>query len=526
MTITHTTASFAPAASGPTAAVTRDASSVTGARGYFLSVGTKGLLVFIALLAYLMGISLFALHHKKLLLQDFERMQTAIEEETILSQAHVSIFHAIGALTVNFNDPDVEVGMRRIAMHQQLFLKRQAEVTAHFPRLIANAGQVNEAFARATIEPSHDNLKLLINELLESESDLESAIAEAREKRKALSENYRAQSNRAAVTVLLLGALGLLLLGTAIGLFFRRLVEDLRVLQSVALETVRGIRGKSLKVTRHDEVGQLMAAVNSMADTLDQSARDLMLERQRYFHKEKMAAIGTLAAGIAHEIGNPIAAISGVAQEMMDRRATGGKTGNPKGCRACHPELILAQTTRLAAITREISMFAAPSTAESQLLDLNANVRSTSRLIRYDKRLEHIALQLELDSQLPAIQGVADQLTQLVMNLLINAMDALQSASGSAPRILIQTGSDTQQAWMFINDNVCGMTAQTLSHAFEAFYTTKAVGKGTGLGLSLCYSIVKAHGGSIDIQSTPGVGTQVQVCFPLNAPSTPETSSL
>jgi signal transduction histidine kinase len=287
-----------------------------------------------------------------------------------------------------------------------------------------------------------------------------------------------------------LGALGLLLLGLATALFFRRMVS----------------------------------AVNRMGDSLDQSARDLMLERQRYFHKDKMAAIGTLAAGIAHEIGNPIAAISGVAQEMMDRRASGtGYLGaDPDG----HPELILAQTKRLAAITREISMFAAPSSAESQLLDLNDIVRSTSRLIRYDKRLEPITLHLELDPHLPAIQGTADQLTQLIINLLINAMDALQSVSGREPSILIQTGADSERAWMFVNDNGCGMTEQTLIHVFEAFFTTNVVGQGTGLGLSLCYSIVKAHEGTIDIQSTPGIGTQVQVCFPLDATFNKEPSAV
>jgi signal transduction histidine kinase len=171
-------------------------------------------------------------------------------------------------------------------------------------------------------------------------------------------------------------------------------------------------------------------------------------------------------------------------------------------------------------------MFAAPSTAESQLLDLNAIVRSTSRLIRYDKRLGPIDLQLELDPHLPAIQGTADQLTQLIINLLINAMDALQAVDGRMPAILIQTGADAERAWMFVNDNGCGMTAQTLSHVFEAFFTTKVVGQGTGLGLSLCYAIVKAHEGSIDIQSTPGAGTQVQVCFPLDQTFTQEPSAV
>jgi signal transduction histidine kinase len=305
-------------------------------------------------------------------------------------------------------------------------------------------------------------------------------LAAARDKRQALSAHYRAQSQSAMQTMVLLGALGLLLLAGALALFFRRMVST----------------------------------VKRMGDTLDQSARDLTLERQRYFHKDKMAAIGTLAAGIAHEIGNPIAAISGVAQDMMDRRDSG--LGALEVAGDGHPELILAQTKRLAAITREISMFAAPSSAEAQLLDLNAIVRSTTQLIRYDKRLEPITLQLELDPHLPAIQGTADQLTQLIINLLINAMDALHPVGGRVPRILIETGAEAGHAWMCVSDNGCGMTAQTLSHVFEAFFTTKMVGQGTGLGLSLCYSIVKAHAGSIDIQSTPEVGTQVQVRLPLD----------
>lgn len=432
----HTPAFTASILPGPASAPLPGEAGTQGKRAYLLSVGTRGMLVIGALLAYLMGISLYAMHQKQVLLQDFERMQAAMEEEAVLSQARLSAYQAIGALSVQ---------------------GKQADRDAALPALAGDA---------------------------------QDTLAAAREKRQALSGQYRAQSQAAARTMVVLGALGLLLLGLAIALFFRRMVS----------------------------------AVNRMGDSLDQSARDLMLERQRYFHKDKMAAIGTLAAGIAHEIGNPIAAISGIAQEMMDRRASG--MGDLNGESDGHPEMILAQTKRLAAITREISMFAAPSTAESQLLDLNDIVRSTSRLIRYDKRLEPITLHLELDPHLPAIQGTADQLTQLIINLLINAMDALQSVSGRDPRILIQTGADSERAWMFVNDNGCGMTEQTLSHVFEAFFTTKVVGQGTGLGLSLCYSIVKAHEGTIDIQSTPGQGTQVQVCFPLDATFNKETAAV
>jgi signal transduction histidine kinase len=243
-----------------------------------------------------------------------------------------------------------------------------------------------------------------------------------------------------------------------------------------------------------------------------------MLERQKYFHQEKMAAIGTLAAGITHEIGNPIAAISGIAQEMIERRALSTLNCLAANCHDCRPDLIFTQTQRLAAITREITEFAAPRAASIELLDLNALLRSTSSLIRYDKRLQRVHLQLELDSQLPAIYGVADQLTQLVMNLLINSMDAFDGVEDRAPRILISTRSTTDSVILTIEDNGHGIDQEYLSRVFEAFFTTKPAGKGTGLGLSLCYSITKNHGGTIDINSTLGVGTKVQVAFSLNNP--------
>jgi signal transduction histidine kinase len=245
-----------------------------------------------------------------------------------------------------------------------------------------------------------------------------------------------------------------------------------------------------------------------------------MLKRQTYFHQEKMAAIGTLAAGVAHEIGNPIAAISGLAQEMIATRDVGCGT-----CGGCSPELIVAQTTRLASITREIAEFASPRAAEPQYMDLNEQIRNTTSLLRYDGRLKHVALNLELDPQLPAIYGVADKFTQLVMNLLINAMDALDGVTGRAPAITVATRVGGQRAILVVEDNGCGMAPATRDRAFEAFFTTKPAGKGTGLGLSLCYSIVKTHGGNIELVSTVGTGTRVQMDFPLDDTSYNEANA-
>jgi two-component system NtrC family sensor kinase len=279
-------------------------------------------------------------------------------------------------------------------------------------------------------------------------------------------------------------------------------------LKARALGIIKGERNTLTPVTRNDEVGELMEAVNQMASALDEREKELVIARQKFFHREKMAAVGALAAGVAHEIGNPIAAMSGVLQEMVDEQASGQLNGEGSN----KLSVLQAQIQRLSAITREISGFAAPQPMERQLLDLNGLVRTTAGLMGYDKRMNRVNLRLNLDSQLPAIYGVADQLTQVIMNLLINAADVL-SYSQEGPREITLKTEFSDNACLTVTDNGRGMDQETLNRAFEAFFTTKS--KGTGLGLSLCYSIVNGHGGTIEIDSTPNQGTQVKIYLPL-----------
>jgi two-component system NtrC family sensor kinase len=307
------------------------------------------------------------------------------------------------------------------------------------------------------------------------------------------------------------------LLGAIIGLFFTRLTKDLHTLKARAFDIIRGERNVLTPVTRNDEVGELMQAVNQMASALNEREKELVIARQKYFHQEKMAAVGALAAGVAHEIGNPIAAMSGVLQEMVLEQST-GKRKMAEGSKLA---MLQNHIHRLSAITREISEYAAPQPVERQLLDLNGLVRTTAGLMGYDKRMRRVNLRLNLDSQLPAIYGVADQLTQVIMNLLINAADALETTDGRAQEIILNTEVVGGNVRLTVADNGCGISKDTLSRVFEAFFTTKR--KGNGLGLSLCYSIVTGHGGTIEIDSTPGEGTKVQLILPLPADEEGET---
>jgi two-component system, NtrC family, sensor kinase len=500
-------AGAAPQPAGDDAAVPPAAAAPPG---FVLSIRAKGLLVFAALMVYSIVIALFLFHEKQLLLRDFEEIQQSLETEALLTRADAATFHALMSVFANIDATDPAARLQRIGMHHQTLLHRHAELMARLPQADLSMAELTAAWTAASLNPSRANMNRMLIELVKIKSALGVLTQQSQESRRQLSEHYRAQSNSVTMTTLSLGVLCLTLLGATIGLFFRRLTRDLGALQARALDIVNGYRGAPIPVTRFDEVGQLIAAVNGMVGALDTREKELMVERQKYFHQEKMAAIGALAAGVAHEIGNPIAAISGVAQEIGARKAD-----SPETCRNCRPELIYAQTQRLSVITREISDFASPQATEPQFLDLNGQLRSISSLIRYDKRLRRVALKLDLDPQLPAIYGVADQLTQLIMNLLINAMDALAGVEERAAITTITTRCEPERVRLTVEDNGHGMDAATLSRVFEAFFTTKAAGKGTGLGLSLCYSIMKRHGGSIEIESTPQVGTRVQVLFPL-----------
>lgn len=487
--------------------------------GHVFSVRTKGWLVLGALIVYGILIVLFLLHQKNLLLRDFEQIQKSLEIDSLLKQADTAAFHAVMGGFANVDANDGAASMQRILMHYGILRTKHAELRDQMPEFDLSLAGVEAAMEKAERDPSRANVRALIGELVKTKNEFTSLAEQSQQARQNMSEQYHSKTNSVAMTALLLGMMGVTLLGTIMVLFFKRLTKDLQELQDRALDVVNGYRGAPLPIRRHDEVGQLMAAVNSMATALDRHEKELIVERQKYFHQEKMAAIGALAAGVAHEIGNPIAAISGIAQDMRERRDNEQAVCGEDHCKDCRPDMIQEQTERLAAITREISEFASPQPVEPQLLDLNGQLRSTTSLIRYDKRLRRVDLRLELDPNLPAIYGVPDQYTQVIMNLLINAMDALEPVTDRQPEIVISTRTEGERVCMTVEDNGLGMEKAVLERAFDAFFTTKPAGKGTGLGLSLCYSIMQTHGGSIEIESAPDAGTRVRVYFPINETS-------
>lgn len=237
----------------------------------------------------------------------------------------------------------------------------------------------------------------------------------------------------------------------------------------------------------------------------DVTQRREMLEE--LIKAERLAAAGTFAAGVAHEVNNPLASIFSLAQSLVEGE------GDPARRNMLHT--ILAQITRISSTLKDLTNFARPAAPERRPLDLNAVVSETLRLIAYNKRFNGIALEPSLDPELVACFADPNEIQQVLINLLFNAADATQREGG---KIRVTTGNvecdHGSRAGLRIEDNGIGIPREHLERIFDPFFTTKPSGSGTGLGLSLCQRIVLANHGTIQVDSEVGKGTVVTIGLP------------
>ena len=334
----------------------------------------------------------------------------------------------------------------------------------------------------------------------------------------ALGDRYRDKQGSITVAIVTTHVAAVLGAIVAVLVFFNGIARDLKRLQDRASAIVEGYDGPPLGHRRHDEIGALIDAINRMQADLRLAEQRREVTRQQRFHQEKMAAVGSMASAIGHEVSNPIAAISGVAQFMADE--TGAKAGEKERRLHDFAAEILRQTERITTILRQLGTLTTPPSPEPRLLDLNALVRSTCSFICYDKRFRGIRLDFDLDAALPAVHGVADHLTQVMMNLMINAADAMSGGGTSgAPCIGITTRQAEGGVQVILRDNGHGMAPEVLAHAFDESFTTKPAGRGRGIGLFLCKTLMEEQGGRIALTSTPGAGTTATLFLPLTPPA-------
>ena len=253
------------------------------------------------------------------------------------------------------------------------------------------------------------------------------------------------------------------------------------------------------------EMGLLCLAIDQMADAVVQREEALAQATSRQIgQSEKMASVGRMAAGIAHEINNPLAGLLTFEHLLKSEEGLSDKGKD-------YLEIMYNETSRMREIVLGLLNFARESSLETKPMDVNEVIRQWLKLLRSQKEFKDITIEEKFAEGLSRVNGDANQLQQVLANLSLNACEAMPEGG----ILSISTSEEDGKVLISIEDTGCGIKEELLEMIFDPFFTTKPVGKGTGLGLSVSYGIVRKHGGTIEVESQEGKGTTFTVTLPV-----------
>ncbi len=471
---------------------------------------TIGVVAIVALAAYVASAGFYVARQRAELLLIVKQLEQTHGEHELLTTANVAIIHSIVSIQDALNSGDFQ--SYPVEIDFSLLASSLPRLKAGYPDAAPSISRLEQRFAALRRDRSLEAMTAFRDSSQEVAAQVESLIEDGHRQEAGLYDEYRTLNQHITSVIVLLSLLGLAAFGAGLIWFFSRLASDIQALQTRAVAIVGGYRGPPLPVERRDELGSLMHAVNRAQSELRKREQQQEISREQRFHQEKMAAIGSLAAAVAHEVSNPINAISGIAQYTLDLQ--GGARPLDEATLLANAGLILKQTERIGALMRRLADLAGPRSAQLEPTNVNELVESTCSFVRYDKRFRHIDLKLDLARDIPAVRAVSDHLTQVLMNLLINAADATEGIAGRSPAIRVSTRQAAGEVLMCVADNGQGMDAAVLGRAFADSFTTKPAGKGRGIGRYLCKKLIEEMAGRIALESTPGAGTAASVWLP------------
>jgi len=277
------------------------------------------------------------------------------------------------------------------------------------------------------------------------------------------------------------------------------------------MKTIAKVRSGDLSARvgfakREDDVGQLGREFNDMVRQLDENRLEIEeLHKREMARAEHLATLGELAAGLAHEIRNPLAGIAGVVDIMSKELPTNSSSRAVIG--DVHREILHIQ-----AILNDLLSYSRPRQPHFHPANLNTTIEQAVELSRQQVRTKPIQVKFEPVASLPPVEHDPALIQQVILNLILNGIQAI-SGSGE---VRVALASDHDSVVVRVSDTGRGISAEALPKIFRPFFTTRS--EGTGLGLSLANSIVQSHGGRIEVTSTPGKGSQFKVSLPLQHP--------
>lgn len=329
------------------------------------------------------------------------------------------------------------------------------------------------------------------------------------------------------------------------GLFVWRIVRDpLALLRAGTEKLAAGGLGYQIHFKSQDELGELAASFNRMSYELweankeitawnrslearvEQKTRELKRIHNQMLQVEKMASVGKLAAIVAHEINNPLAGILTYSKLLKKWLIA------PEAASDLAPErreqirssldLIEAESRRCGEIVKNLLVFSRTAPMNLEWADLNAVIGRCARLVEHQAEASGIQVQLHLNADLPSTRCDPSQVQQVLLALLMNALDA--TASGGCVRLSSTYRAATQEVVLQVQDDGAGIPSDVMTKLFEPFFTTKEAGRGVGLGLAISQGIVERHNGRIEVQSVPGRGSTFTVILPQDANAAPQAA--
>ncbi len=312
---------------------------------------------------------------------------------------------------------------------------------------------------------------------------------------------------------------GLLAAGAVAWKLAASIARPVATLARATASIADGEFGHTLPVEAPDEIGSLTRTFNAMSLSLKERD-DLLREQARLqlTRSERLASIGRLAAGVAHEINNPLTGVLTFAHLLRDAAPAGSQDKKDL-------DTIIEATMRCKDIVRGLLNFARQNEPHKRLSNLNDVLHAALNLTRNQARIHQIAIAEQLDPALPLLVVDPNQIQEVAVNGIVNAIDAMPDGGQIAVRSRVVEAQGERWAEFDIADTGCGISPENLERVFDPFFTTKQVGKGTGLGLAVSYGIVTEHGGHIHIASEVGKGTTLTIRLPISSPPAQSSSS-